>query len=266
MASVKLYPVDNVQFLLTQGADLISSHLRTGKLWEHLTIQIICLFCKEMNRPVFVDIGANLGAISIPIGKFLQDKQGQVHSIEAQRPVFYQLCGNLFANHLSQHCFAYHTAVGNTMGSIQVPVLNSHTTKNIGGLSLDENIRREQGWHSHFEQYETVPLTTLDAMNLPLASIIKIDVEGMEWEVIQGGLGWLTRSQFPPILFEVWGDYMKQQIPKRQKLFRLLENLGYELFLLGDLCIAQHKNNQYIKFDLQQNQLKMSLVPRIQIN
>lgn len=217
MQPVQLYPVQNIQFLLTQGNDLISTHLRTGHLWENFTIDLISLFCKQMNQPIFVDIGANLGAISVPIGKFLQDKQGQVHSIEAQRSVFYQLCGNLFANNLSQHCFTYHTAVSDTIGSIQIPVLNSHTTHNIGGLSLDETIRQEQGWNNQFDQYETVPLTTLDSMNLPLASIIKIDVEGMELEVIRGGLGWLTRSQFPPILFEVWGDYMKAQIAKRNQ-------------------------------------------------
>ncbi|MEG9475608.1 FkbM family methyltransferase [Mannheimia bovis] len=267
--SIRLYPVNDVQFLLHSGPDYISQHLREGKSWEPLLLDIIGLFLRKIERPIFVDIGANLGAVSVPVGKMIQKNAsnrggGEVHSIEAQRNVYYQLCGNIFANDLSQHCFAYHTAIGNTTGSLKIPFLSLKDTGNVGALSLDEFIRQEQGWkNEEFTTYENVPLTTLDELNLPAASIVKIDVEGMELEVISGGLMWLERSGFPPILFEVWDDTMKNQIPKREALLDLLKQVGYEYAICGELCIAQHYKNQYLQFIYNENnQLdKVSLLP-----
>lgn len=252
--SVKLYPVDDLQFLLHDGPDYISQQLRQGQSWEPLLLSIIDLLLKGMKEPVFVDVGANLGAVSVPVGKLIQQRHrlggglGQVHSIEAQRNVFYQLCGNFFANDLGRYCFAYHTAIGDVVGGIEIPFLSLRSEQNVGALSLDKTIRQEQGWKSEFEHYETVPMTTLDELGLPPASLIKIDVEGMELEVVRGGLLWLKESCFPPILFEVWGDDMEKQIAKREALLNLLHAQGYECLVHGELGIAQHHNNRYLDF------------------
>lgn len=257
--SIQLYPVDNVQFLLHDGPDYISQRLRQGKSWEPLLLDIIKLLLRGVEHPVFVDIGANLGAISVPIGKFMQQRHlegkglGQVHSIEAQRNVFYQLCGNFFVNDLGRYCFAYHAAVSNQPGEIKIPFLSLSHENNVGALSLDESIRKEQGWQSEFEYYENVAVTTIDQLNLPSAHVVKIDVEGMELEVISGGLEWLQRSGFPPILLEVWDESMQQQLPKRESLLKLLEEQGYEYLIHGELCIAQHHKNRCLEFVLNEN-------------
>ncbi|HGO5822588.1 TPA: FkbM family methyltransferase [Mannheimia haemolytica] len=264
--SIKLYPVKNVQFLLHDGPDYISQHLRNGDNWEPLLLSIIELLLQKIENPIFVDIGANLGAISVPVGKIIQQKmgKGEVHSIEAQRNVFYQLCGNFFANDLSQCCFAYHTALGNKNGVLKIPFLSLKETTNVGALSLDEKIRQEQGWvNSEFTYYEDIPLATLDELNLPPANLVKIDVEGMELEVISGGLKWLRASNFPPILFEIWDDSMKNQIPKREAVLALLRENGYDYAICGELAIAQHNQNQYLEFIYdEQNQLvQIRLLP-----
>lgn len=100
IAKPQLYTVGDTQYLLTQGRDLISSHLKAGQRWEGFVVDLIAMYLSRIEKPVFVDIGANLGAISVPIAQFLQPRGGQVHSIEAQRAVFYQLCGNIFANNV----------------------------------------------------------------------------------------------------------------------------------------------------------------------
>lgn len=259
-----LFQVQNVQFLLEQGPDMINRHLRGGQYWESLLLTILTHFLSKMPQAVFIDIGANLGAITIPIGHYLQGRQGKVVSIEAQRSVYYQLCGNIFANRLTSVCTAYHVAVSDKNGEIDVPVLDVTREHNLGSLSLDKQIRSEQGTLStQITEFETVKLSKLDAMDLPLASIIKIDVEGLELEVLRGGLGWIKNSGNPPILFEVWGDYMKNQISKREQLFEFIKTkLGYQWFIIGELCIAQHPDNQYIAFsqDKQKQEIQMTML------
>ncbi|MSO70388.1 MAG: hypothetical protein EXQ98_08980 [Alphaproteobacteria bacterium] len=79
--------------------------------------------------------------------------QGKVTSFEAQRVVYYQLCGNIYLNRLD-NVFAHHLAIGDSIGHIDGPVLDYATETNIGALSLDRNIRDRE------EQTKTARLST----------------------------------------------------------------------------------------------------------
>lgn len=253
LASVSFYPVHDLQFMLFNGPDMISRQLRSGQLWESSLIELLKHFLSNLSQPILLDIGANLGSITIPMGKLIQKMQGKVYSFEAQRGVYYQLCGNIFANQLSNTCHAYNIAIGNQETEINIPILDLQHEKNVGSLSLDENIRQQQRTLStEITQFEKVSMTTIDLFQLPAASLIKIDVEGLELEVLQGAQNFIQKSNYPPIFFEVWGDYMQQQIEKREQLMQFVhQNLGYETVLFGELCIAQHPDNKF--FDIKVN-------------
>lgn len=244
-----IYPVEDFFFLLSKGPDLISKVLKQGSIWEPLTLELSKLLIENVASPVLVDIGANLGAWTVPMGKHTLPKEGKVFSFEPQRPVFYQLCANVFLNNLI-NCHVNNLAVGGFCGDINIPLLDIHNFKNVGALSLCEKIREEQGWIRSLEHFESARIATLDSLLLPKAHLVKIDVEGLELEVLQGGRKWLQYSGYPPVLFEVWGDYMKGMINKKAILFDLIKNdFGYVIYSFGELCVAQHPQNGIIKID-----------------
>lgn len=248
-----IHYVEEYCFVLSNGPDLISQHLKSGNAWEPITLDISKHLIEGVTSPVLIDVGANLGAWSVAMGMHVNSVGGRVFSFEPQRPVYYQLCANFFANNLF-NCFSHNLAVGDYCGSIDIPFLDIHDCANLGALSISEEIREEQGWIQSPTAFETVTIATLDSMSLPIANLIKIDVEGLELEVIRGAEKWLKKSNNPPVIFEVWGDYMKNMTEKRNELFSLLKNRhGYDIYQNGEMCVALHKENSNGKADILSN-------------
>ena len=94
---------------------------------------------------------------------------------------------------------------------------------------------------------DKVPSTILDEYNLDNIGFIKIDVEGMEYKVLKGGVKTIKKNNYPPILFELWPvGHNEMTEEKHQQLVDFLEDLGYEiLWEWGqfDTHLAIHKNN-----------------------
>lgn len=239
-----LKEVDGVTYLLSNCADLINNHLRKGEKWEPLTLYLSELLLDGVKNPVVIDVGANLGAYSIPIAKKIKMSGGKVYAYEAQRMVYYQYCANAFLNNLT-NCYINHLAIGDTEDDIDVPLLDISTNPNLGALSLDPAIRSQQNFHIDAGvAFERVRLAPLDSLGLPVVNLIKIDVEGLEYEVLSGAKKLLAASNFPPILFEVWGDYMPGMLQKKERLLAMLKNTGYETTLMGELALAEYAGHK----------------------
>ncbi|WP_109078522.1 FkbM family methyltransferase [Aggregatibacter kilianii] len=249
-----IYPVDNVRYLLsTRGPDYITERLRRGETWEKFLLTISQFLIEGIENPVLFDIGANLGAWTIPMGKYIQPRHGKIFAFEPQRPVFYQLCGNLFLNNL-MHCHAYNMALGNKRETIRIPLLDVHRSINVGAFSISDEINQQLascGWTQEYSEYQEVECNTLNSLFADWPDekvhLIKIDVEGWELEVLQGAKRFLRNSGFPPLLFEVWGEQMPKMLPKRAQLLAFVESLGYDYVLSNELCIAQHRENKLIE-------------------
>ena len=120
-----------------------------------------------------VEAGANIGAHTVELSR-LVGPDGEIHAFEPQRIVFQALCANLALNQCA-NVFARQAAVGDKGGTISVPPLDPSIRYNFGGVSL-RNV-------AHGEE---VPLVTLDSLDLPACQLLKVDVEGMEVEVLKG--------------------------------------------------------------------------------
>jgi FkbM family methyltransferase len=197
---------------------------------------------------VAVDCGANIGVFSVEMarhmlaptqGVSIENTWGSVISIEAQERIYYALAGNLAINNLF-NARAIWSAVGSRGGTMRAPMPDYTRRGSYGSFELrqcpgSENI----GQQINKETLHTIPMLSLDLLKLPRLDVLKIDVEGMENEVLDGAHVVLDELR-PIILAEV----IKCNKP------RLLDTLkAYDYFVreLGMDVLAIHKDDKVME-------------------
>jgi FkbM family methyltransferase len=245
---------DDADYLLFSTGDLISNILfRTGKWEEHL-LAISKFMISGIEYPLILDVGANLGAYSIPLAKSIQNIGGEVIGFEPQRIVYYQLCGNIIINRLDNYQAIY-AALGEDPGYVDIPEIDYEVNFNVGAFSLDKRYREALGIESYMKKATNrVALIKLDNFEVDRSpALIKIDVEGFELSVLKGGGRFLDKHNYPPLLFEAWSnDWFSEG---RAQLLSYIADLGYVITNLGkDDYVAQHpKSSREINFQSSSN-------------
>lgn len=132
-----------------------------------------------------VDAGANIGAHTVPFARAVLP--GVVHALEPQRLVHQTLCANIALNQLL-NVHTYREALGADHGTVRVPVLDPSRLLNFGGLDV-----------TLCDEGDPTPVRTLDSMALSDCALMKIDVEGMELDVLFGAHATIERCR--PVLY-----------------------------------------------------------------
>lgn len=161
-----------------------------------------------------VEVGANIGTHTVSIARAVGDG-GRVIAVEPQRVIFQYLCANISLNGF-MNVETYHCGCGSEAATLIVPAIDysAERNQNFGGVSLQKN-----------GLGESVEIRRLDDLvgDTRLVRLIKIDVEGMEADVLRGAMATIRASR--PILY-VEND----RIEKSEELIRLIMDLGYRLF------------------------------------
>jgi FkbM family methyltransferase len=172
----------------------------------------MCL--KVMRRPeesTFIDIGAHMGAYSVLLSPHVK----AVSAFEAQQRTFFQLCGNIFINELTN-------VTPTRVALVSPPEAHSQKTLHIvsedgGGSTLI------QPKSTTVLRNELVKTRTLDNYRIyGDVGMIKIDVEGYEYKVLLGASNTLKESNYPPILFESNSQNVDEELRVQ------LEQWGYK--------------------------------------
>jgi FkbM family methyltransferase len=152
--------------------------------WAEAEVELLSAFVKPGD--VVVDVGANVGTHAVPLAAKV-GPTGLLLAFEPQRVIHSLLTSNLVTNgHL--HARALHAAVGAAPGHLTVPAVDYSATGNFGGVGL-----------GHSTQGEPVDVLPLDEVGLEKLALLKIDVEGMEAQVLAGALRTLKQCQ--PVLY-----------------------------------------------------------------
>ncbi|HUY35433.1 MAG TPA: FkbM family methyltransferase [Pirellulales bacterium] len=163
---------------------------RSLDLYGEFSESAVALF-RELVGPgqTVLDVGANIGAHTVALAT-LVGPTGRVLAFEPRRALFYCLCGNVAINGLDQvRC--QQAAVGDAQGQIQVPEVDGPPDNNSDGLSPAQDLRGRATY--------PVPLLRIDDLKLAACDLIKVDVEGMECQVLKGAAETIRR--FQPVLY-----------------------------------------------------------------
>lgn len=189
-------------FMVPKNDQYVGKSLISYGEFSHLEFDIF----QKLILPDFnvLEIGANLGAHTIPLAKICN----KIVAIEPQPFCFKYLQSNVYLNNIN-NAQCYNLGFSNTTKSMWVPTPTDNLT-NFGGISLqDTNVGVE---------VKVIPGNIIQAHDV--FQFIKIDVEGMELEVLKG-----LDLSYGPIL------YMENdRLEKSHDLIEYCWSQGYSLF------------------------------------
>jgi FkbM family methyltransferase len=195
-----------------------------GKVPVEDDVAALALIARLAPEAVCVDIGCNKGIFLDPMRRAAPN--GRFFAFEPV-PYLYDLLKSKYRSDARVRVF--NTALSSKSGTATLYV----NTQDYGlsGLSDRPGCR---GMDRASLRPVDVPVATLDALlGDQHVDFVKIDVEGAEFDVLQGAHGIITRSR-PLILFEFGlggADYFGVDAAK---MYALLETLGYEVHTVAD--------------------------------
>lgn len=176
----KIYPTPYGDFEIDSERNHKLDNLLSNKIFNQE--EVVDLLEKLSSRDsVFLDIGANLGLVSIPVSKIVKT----VHSFEPVTENIDALKKNISLNN-RENITVHPFALGDKAGKASAEKRNEGSS---GTFTLTEG--------SDFEVKRLDDIADISAANL-----IKIDVEGMEPAVLAGAQN-LIKTSRPTILFEI---------------------------------------------------------------
>jgi FkbM family methyltransferase len=208
------------------------------------------LFDYFRDEIVFLDVGANIGYFSIVAAK--QFPRMLVHAFEPNQSVYARLQRNIGLNQNPVNLEVFPIALSNFSGNTTL-YTPSPKDFNQGLSSLGADIDGVTNDLSH-----TVPVAQIDEIyenSTQAISVIKIDVQGFEPEVLKGGERTIRRFR-PVIVLEHNDDLFKSTSDARLKKHALkafFEGLGYRVLyvsLYGSSLLAPVRWERPLNGDL----------------
>jgi protein O-GlcNAc transferase len=179
------YKNNSIKFYLPNLFQNIPYHIfRTKNFYEIDLLEDI--FARNNDNMVIIDVGANIGNHSIYFAKVC--KAEKVYSFEPQKSIYEIAKKNIELNNISSKVELINKALGSQSGKGNIEVVNS---SDLGCSKVVFNSINGE-----------IAITTLDEFIYTKNShidLIKLDVEGMELEILKGSKGILEK--FKPMLY-----------------------------------------------------------------
>ena len=196
--------------------DHIFNNIRRKKMFYEHDLLFHLFKNVKMKNSTIIDVGANIGNHAVYFGKYLCNK---VVAFEPSQMHSNLLRENLSTNLSNNNYEIYQIALGNEQGYVDL-VFPSEI--NLGAAKIDQSNNNSK------LNSEKVPIDRLDnIINDTNISLIKIDVEGFETDVLKGAKN-LIETNLPHIIVEAHDDEHLNAIKK------ILDKYNYTI--LGRFC------------------------------
>jgi FkbM family methyltransferase len=181
------------------------------KITGRLDIELAVLRRIRPNCIRAVDIGTNIGLYSYGLSRFC-------NKVESFEPI-YQCTEMLRAyaekrGNITVHNVGLSNWAGNT--TLYIPFVGSTETQNFGLASINDPGGRRKALQ--------IVVKRLDDYAFADVGIIKVDVEGHEFEVLEGAIETISREK-PLLLVEIEQRHLKGRTI--EEVFGLIQSLGY---------------------------------------
>ena len=142
-----------------------------------------------------VDVGAHIGTHTLAFARLVGDR-GRVFAFEPQRLVAQVPAANVAPGSLTTNVHTHQLGVGAENGTLQLPDIDYSREHNSGGVSLAAVARPA---NNPRPKYRVTVVRLDDFYDQPRLDFIKIDVEGMEADVLRGAAALIRRHK--PVIF-----------------------------------------------------------------
>jgi FkbM family methyltransferase len=200
--------------------------MKNGPEWKELAI--VKKYLTE--ESVIIDIGANVGTHSVVFAN--KAKNGSVIAIEPSREVY----PILLKNSAHSNIIPLQLAISDKNGRA---VFNVASDDGYSGL-------KNNGVKPIIDTYEVLSLsldTLMTMLDLPCLDLIKIDVEGLENEVLVGAAETI-RTHTPFIFCEINGENHSPD-----ETIRKIESFGYRTYVFKTTSGKEMALEPYVSYD-----------------
>ena len=192
------------------------------------------LFFKRYLKPGnnVIDLGANIGTLTI-VSSMIVGNNGRVYSIEAHPQIYQYLLGNIKLNNFFNNIKTYNYAVGEDTKTVVFTDDNSDDQNQVStngkGISIS------------MIKLDELPIENLDI------DLLKIDVEGYEKFVFQGGCNVLSRTQC--VYFESNEKHFTKFGYHTSDIIAVLKKQGFDCFKIAKSFIISPLPNHYTSIE-----------------
>lgn len=233
------------QTQITAFNDLIyQQSVLSNRLWDE---EVIDEILKHIHPDTdILDIGANIGLVTL--GVILKAKQQnksfhRIHCFECDTNSFQLLRINTAPFSTTA---IYPFAIGNKFQLCNIQTLDKNEGCNHIYQTIDETGKTQHDYSNLFYTSAYHKLSKIFLMTVPLDSIlyqftkrisvIKIDVEGFECEVLQGAVTLLSQHR-PVVIVEAWTVHL-------ENIITFMKQCGYQTY--HKITSSLYENDDYI--------------------
>lgn len=211
--------------LLLQYKNYIDRKLTLREPYEARQLHMLSRAAIESKASLFVDVGANIGIYSVYLASRVKGLE-KVYAMEPQPENYNQLCANVFINGLSNVVLPVRNGASDKPARL---VFLENKGRSTGKSRLAETAPTGTNLEEFRETFiEVVPMDSILSEEKSRVAVIKVDVEGHEFQVLEGMKEFLG-SNSCLLQIEILGD----QAEKQEKLSSLCG--CFELTLLTEI-------------------------------